>query len=585
MLRFSDVVPAMKPVVAALLLTLLPALPAVAKVDLQLQIAEDPVARGASTRITARATIASGWHVNAHTPNEDFLIPTAVVLTLPKGVTAGDVSYPEPEAKTFAFAAGKELLVYEGEISMTAPLSIAEDFEGDEVVVIAELRYQACNDTTCLPPRTVRAEAAAAVRADDRVGSIGGTSMSPGSTAPSFGIDFASFLSERGLTLTLLLVLALGIGLNLTPCVYPLISVTIAYFGTQAKQSSAGVTQLALAYVLGITITFSLVGVAAAFSGGIFGAALQKPPVLVFIASVLTLLALSSFGVYQLQPPAWIMQKAGGASTGVAGAMFMGSTMGIVAAPCVGPVVIGLLVFVGSQQSVLLGFGLFFALGLGLGLPYLVLARVAGSLHSLPRSGDWLLWVERLFGFLLLGLAVYFVSPLLPAGLRTLALAALIAGAGVYLGFVDNSGHGMPRFRAMQRAVGVAAVVLAVWLAQPRPAESRIPWEPLDLAAVEAAAASGNPIIIDFVADWCIPCHEMEATTWAHAEVLEEAARFAMFKADITGEDESSASWIDRYGVQGVPTVIFLDSSGREVRRNVGYVGPDEMLAAMRDVG
>ena len=564
-------------------LLLILALPAAAKVELQLQIPGQPLAPGATAQLVAVAKVESGWHVNAHKPSEPFLIPTAITLTLPDGVTAGAMSYPEPEAKSFAFAEGKKLLVYEGEIRMEASLTVPAAYTESEIVVAGELRYQACNDTTCLPPRTVRAEATARV-ASPGAGAAA-DSFDDGSGSALAGIDFASVLSERGLALTLLLVLALGVGLNLTPCVYPLISVTIAYFGTQAKQSSTGVMRLAVAYVLGITLTFSIVGVAAAFSGGIFGAALQKPAVLVFIAAVLTALALSSFGVFQLQPPAWLMQKAGAAGSGVAGAMFMGATMGLVAAPCVGPVVIGMLVFVGSQQSVFLGFALFFALGLGLGLPYLVLARMAGSIHALPRSGDWLLWVERLFGFLLLGLAVYFVSPLLPPAVRAWALAALVAVAGVYLGFVDRSGHTMPRFRALQRAVGVGAVVLAVWLALPRAAESRIAWQPLELAAVAVAAEAGRPVVIDFVADWCIPCHEMEATTWADADVLTESARFAMFKADITQEDEHNASLIEHYGVQGVPTVIYLDPAGREVGRKVGYVGAAEMLAAMRGVG
>ncbi len=336
--------------------------------------------------------------------------------------------------------------------------------------------------------------------------------------------------------------------------------------------------------MLGITLTFSVVGVAAAFSGGVFGSALQQPVVLVAIATVMTVLALSSFGLYQLQPPAWLLQRVGGAGGGLAGATFMGATMGVVAAPCVGPVVIGLLVYVGSQQSVATGLALFFALGLGLGLPYLVLANMAGSLRALPRSGDWLVWVERLFGFLLLGLAVYFVSPLLPAPWPAWALAGLVAGAGIYLGFVDRSGAHLPRFRTLQRAVGLAALGLAVWLVQPRAAESRIPWQTLDIAVVEEAAALGRPVVIDFVADWCIPCHEMEATTWADADVLAEASRFTMLKADITREDDHTAELVEHFAVQGVPTVIYVDARGREVKRKVGYVGPEAMLAAMRQV-
>jgi len=586
MLRFFAKHRTMKALRATILLVFFLAPPAAAKVALELHLDADPVARGATTLLTATGKIASGWHINAHRPNEPFLIPTAVTLTLADGVTATAPIYPEPKTQTFAFAEGKELLVYDGKIEISAELTIPPNYASNAFVVAAELRYQACNDTTCLPPRSVHAEVTGAVGEKDLPATSAGPGAPPAIAATlTGGLDFGAWLAKRGLALTLLLVLVLGVGLNLTPCVYPLISVTIAYFGTQAKQHSGGVMRLALAYVLGITLTFALVGVAAAFSGGVFGAALQKPAVLLFIAAVMTALAMSSFGVFQLSPPVWLMQRAGGASGGVLGAMFMGSTMGLVAAPCVGPVVIGLLVFVGSQQSVALGFALFFALGLGLGLPYLALAAMAGSIRSLPRSGDWLLWVERLFGFLLLGLAVFFISPLLPHELRAWALAALIATAGVYLGFIDQSGHARPRFRMFQRAVGVVALALAVWVGAARSAESQIPWQPLELDAVAAATSSGRPVVIDFVADWCIPCREMEGTTWADADVLAEAQRFAMFKADITQEDETTAELVERFAVQGVPTVIYLDARGHEVRRKVGYVGPAVMLGAMRDVG
>lgn len=568
--------------VLSILLFVCLATPAVAKVELSLRLEREPVAPGSVVRLTAVAAIVPGWHINAHRPNEEFLIPTELTFELPPGVTTSSVEYPDPEEHSFAFAPGKVLLVYDGDVGMAAALAIPADSSESRLRIGAALRYQACNDTTCLPPRTVRADLSVAV-GDSKAAAASGPAAA--GLMGGVGIDFEGWFADRGLLLTLALVFLLGVGLNLTPCVYPLISVTIAYFGTQAKQNAAGVMRLAAAYVLGITLTFSAVGVAAAFSGGIFGAALQRPPVLIFIATVLTLLALSSFGLYQLQPPAWLLQRAGGAAQGTAGAIFMGSTMGLVAAPCVGPVVIGLLLFVGSQQSVSLGVGLFFALGLGLGLPYLGLAAAAGSLRSLPRSGDWLLWVERLFGFVLLGMALFFVLPLLPAPLRPWPLPALMAAAGFYLGFVDRAGDRLPRFRSFQRLAGVAVMAAAVWFAWPRAVESKMPWRPLDLAEVERVARAGRPAVIDFVADWCIPCHEMEATTWSDPRVLAEAGRFVMFKADITKEDQATGELVQHFRVLGVPTVIYLDEEGRELGRRVGYVGPDEMLAEMQRIG
>jgi thiol:disulfide interchange protein DsbD len=319
-------------------------------------------------------------------------------------------------------------------------------------------------------------------------------------------------------------------------------------------------------------------------SGGVFGAALQKPLVVLFIAAVLVVLALSCFGMYQLQPPVWVLRRVSGAGHGAVGALFMGLTMGIVAAPCIGPVALGLVLFVGSQQNAWLGFQLFFALGLGMGFPYIGLALAAGSIKALPRSGEWLVWVERVFGVMLLGLAAYFVTPLLPMAMGRVLVPALIGIGGAYLGFVDPSGRGLRYFRAIKRVTGIAALIIAAWAVQPQRAESAIRWQSFELGSIAAARNAARPVFVDFMAEWCIPCHEMERTTYADPAVRAEAERFEMFKADITQEGEGTSDLVDRYEVHGVPTMIFFDRTGTEVRRLVGYVGPDEMLGALRAV-
>lgn len=555
------------------------------KVVLHLEPDTLDVARGGQTGLTIFADVERGWHINAHKPNEPFLIPTDVTFTLPPGVSTDALNYPPPDRHVFAFAEGKELLVYEGKIGITTALSVPADFIGTRVRIASNMRYQACNDSTCLPPATATTELLVPVSA------VAATPVPaappPEAGAPPHGgvtFDVGAWIARRGLPVTLLFVALLGLGLNLTPCVYPLISVTVAYFGTQGRHRETRVAALAALYVLGITLSFAIVGVAAALSGGVFGAALQKPPVLVFIAAVLVALALSSFGLYQLQPPLWLLRRIGGAVHGAFGAFFMGLTMGVVAAPCVGPVVLGLLVFVGSQQSVVLGLELFCALGLGMGLPYLGLATAAGSIKALPRSGEWLIWIERLFGVMLLGLAVYFLAPILPAPARRVLLPTLVGAGGVYLGFIDRSGRGLRYFRSVQRLTGVVAVAAAVWVALPQRAESTIRWQPFEPARVDAARQAGRPAIIDFVAAWCIPCHEMERTTFANPTVQSEAARFDMLRADITQETDTTSALVDRFDVHGVPTVIFVDSAGNEVHRLVGYVAADEMLTVMRDI-
>lgn len=551
------------------------------KVTLRLELDRDAMARGGAAGIEVFAEVERGWHINAHKPNESYLIPTEVTLEVPAGVSAEPLNYPTADRHSFAFAPGKELLVYSGKVGITGALSVPADFPDDSFRVGATINYQACNDTTCLPPASATAGLVVQVRTDAVAPS---DVIQPAQQSASTALDVGAWVTQSGLLVTLLFMVVLGLGLNLTPCVYPLISVTIAYFGMQAHQDKARMAWLAVVYVFGITLSFSVVGVAAALSGGIFGAALQKPAVLIGIAAVLVVLALSSFGVYQLRPPAWLLRKVSGAAGGAIGALFMGVTMGIVAAPCVGPVVIGLLVFVGSRQDALLGFELFFALGLGMGLPYVALAMLAGSIRTLPRSGEWLVWVEHLFGFLLLGMALYFISPLLGAALRPWLLPGFVAVAGVYLGFFDRAGHGLPYFLSLRRAVGLGAVVLSVWLVWPRPAESTIAWNMFEPEALASAKSGSRPAVVDFVADWCIPCHEMEGTTFVDPEVRSEADRFAMLKADITHENETTQGWIDTYDVQGVPTVLFIDSTGKEVERLVGYVGPEEMVGAMRRI-
>ncbi len=551
---------------------------AVAKVSLEL-VVEDRVAhRGDVFSVEAVADIEDGWHVHSNTPPEPYLIATELTLELPDGFDAAEVYYPPPLQRSFAFAPGLELSVYEGKLGITAGVRVPPTYAGDRLRLVGKLRYQACNDTTCLPPTSVTAETevriedggAAALGGDDAGLALGGGEE-----------VFARWLSERGIVFTLFAVALLGLGLNLTPCVYPLISVTLAYFGSQA--GSRGKTAwLASVYVLGIALSFSVLGLSAALSGGIFGAALQNPAVILGIAALMVVLALGSFGVYQLQPPSWLMSWAGATGGGAAGSLFMGLTMGIVAAPCVGPIVLGLLLFVGSRQDPWLGFLLFFTLAIGMGLPYLLLALAAGSIRQLPRSGEWLVWTERLFGCILLALAAYFVSTIAPASVAPFLLPAVIVVSAIYLGFVDGSGSNVAWFPALKRSVGVALLVFGVWLGRPVAQSEAITWE--DLATWSAGREGDRPVLIDFVAEWCIPCREMDHSTYVDADVVEEAERFRMVKADLTDENDTNTSIVEEFEVRGVPTLILRNTDGVETHRMVGYVGADELLEAMRQV-
>ena len=521
---------------------------------------------GTGLRVVIAAQVADGWHVNSAVPSDETLIPTTLAIEPPEGWSAGEIEMPPGVERVFSFAGGRPLSVYEGTVRFAAPLRAPASVDGD-VEFLARLRYQPCDDTRCLRPTT--AERRFVVRSE------GGAFASPlpaaadTEAAPSI----ERWLEDLGLLPTLALIALMGLGLNLTPCVYPLISVTIAYFGRQSDDRRSRTLGLALVYAFGITVTFSALGVAAALSGGFFGAALQRPPTLIAIALVMTALAASSFGLYTIRPPAALLTRFGGAGAGVAGAFAMGLTMGLVAAPCVGPIVVALLVTVAQRGDALFGSLLFFALSIGLGAPYVVLGALAGRIHRLPRSGDWQIWVEHLFGFALLGLALYFVSPLLSGSVVRIAAATLLVVAAAVLGFFDRAGWGWRPIVAIRGLVAFAALGAAVWTLLPRAEGEAIDWVDFTEARLAEARSSGRPAVVDFRADWCLPCIEMERTTFVDPDVVARTDGVVMFRADVTEVTPEAESALSRHQVLGVPTTLFFDREGREVRRRVGYVG------------
>lgn len=393
----------------------------------------------------------------------------------------------------------------------------------------------------------------------------------------------ADVFAHHGWFLGFVFVFLGGIALNLTPCVYPLIGVTVAYFGNQGGGTRRVLT-LAILFVLGIAVMFSAVGVAVAMSGGLFGAAMQNPYVLSLLAAMLIVLALSSFGMFSLQPPQWMLQRAGVARPGYAGAALMGLGMGIVAAPCIGPFVLGLLLMVERSGSPAFGFALFFTLAIGLGFPYIFLALAAGSIRKLPRSGEWLAWVEQLFGFVLIGLALYFLDPVIPHHVITRILPYYAAAAGIWLGFITGAGRRLRAFLIIRTAVGVVAAAAMIYLLIPRPAPKEVAFAPFDATALQSAATERRPVLIDFSADWCIPCREMEHSTFVNPAVVKEAQRFVVMRADLTKNDHATDQLRGKYGVEGVPTTLIIDSAGAIKVRKSGYIGPDEMLDDLKSI-
>ena len=388
---------------------------------------------------------------------------------------------------------------------------------------------------------------------------------------------------------TLLGIFAGGIALNLTPCIYPLIPITVSYFGGRSARGQRNLVIHGACYIGGLAVTNSVLGVFAALTGGLLGSALQHPIALALVAAILIFFATSLFGLWELRMPHGLTQAAAKTWTGYLGSLFMGMTLGIVASACIGPFILGLLTWVATIGSIWIAFLIFFTLSLGLGLPLFFLALFSGQLSKLPRSGEWMLWVKKLLGWILVGMAAYFIRPLLPGTVKVFLTAAVALSAALHLGWIDRTRAEFRGFEWLRTGTAIAGLIIATaligsWVMRGPGAAMQPYSEPLLLEAQRLK----KPVIIDFYADWCAPCRELDEVTFHDPEIVKQArSDFIMIKVDLTQKGNPlHERLLDRYGVKGVPTVVFLDRWGKEQHdlRLVDYLPADQFLIRMAEI-
>ncbi len=393
-----------------------------------------------------------------------------------------------------------------------------------------------------------------------------------------------------GLLLTLTGIFLGGVALNLTPCVYPLIPITASYFGCRIDKSGKCEGSLVihgLLYILGLSFMNSILGVTAAFSGKLMGSILQHSLVLIFVSSILLFMSLSFFGLWELRMPVFFNRILSKSYTGYFGSLFMGLTLGIVAAPCIGPFIIGLLTMVAQKGDQLFGFLVFFVLSIGLGLPLFILSIFAGNISKLPRSGEWMVWIRMLFGWTMFFMAFYFIKPLIPSYYgRTIVLSMIVFIAGLHLGFISKIGKTIRNFVFIKMGAGFIFIFVAIFFVSSVFLRGEgVLWKTYSQELLQEAKTSSKPVIIDFYADWCSPCRTLEEKTFHDKEVVQKSKEFLMIKIDLTGKrDKDVLDILQEYNVKGVPTVVFLDSKGDDLRhlRIVDYVSAEDFLTRMK---
>ena len=515
--------------------------------------------------------VLDGWHINSAHPLDDFAIPTTLALD-PATAELVSATYPPHELKAFAFSGGRKIAVYEGSVQIPFTAKLKPGGQS----ITATLRYQACSNNICMAPTTASAEigatpgmgAAPSAAVPSAAPAAAAPEPAPAAPAPD---RLASTFAASGLPLTLLILFIGGLALNLTPCVLPVIPITLGFFAMQSDGRRGRRFALSATYVLGLVVMYSALGVLAALGGKMFGAWLQLPAVLIGFALLMLVLASSMFGAFEIQPPRWIANRSQGRA-GLAGALIMGLLIGIVAAPCVGPVVISLLSLVASIGKPVIGGAMFAALAFGLGFPYLALLNV------LPRPGVWMLQVKKAMGFVLIAMAFYFLRPLTGDEVfRWGAAASLLIGAAFL--FLSSGVAG----RAMRLAMAVLLLAGGIAFAWPS-SGVHVQWQNYDAAALISAKTSKQPVVLDFTADWCIPCKELESRTFSNPDVAKELKNFSLVRADVTKASDTTTRLLTQYGVAGPPTVIFLDASGQERKdlRLIGFESADKFLARLR---
>ncbi|WP_434389136.1 protein-disulfide reductase DsbD family protein [Melittangium boletus] len=445
-------------------------------------------------------------------------------------------------------------------------------------------------------------------------------------TGPSAGLDAARFLESGSLALGAAVVFAGGLLTAMTPCVYPLIPITVSVFGARQAEGRGKALLLTSAYIVGMGVVFSALGVLAAKTGQAFGSLLGSPVVVTGLAVFLLALACSMFGAFELALPSAVQERltsVGG--SGVTGAFLMGSVSGFLAAPCTGPVLTGLLAFVAKSQSTGLGAALLFVYALGIGVPFFLIGVFT---VRLPRSGVWMEWVKSVLGIVLVALAFNYLKDAFPAvggavkGVLAqvgqtpgTVLAAGLAGLGVVLGAIHLSFKEGPRDFTF-KTFGVTLVVLALvlrggaldekgagelWVKLGWAEPARAPtfaWSAVLPAhgqefSPEAfeqllvrARSEGKPVMIDFFADWCAACKELDRETYPAGEVISESERFLNVKVDATRASDALDALMERFEVEGLPTVAFVSSKGERLRapRVTGFLKARPFVEEMKKV-
>jgi thioredoxin:protein disulfide reductase len=405
-----------------------------------------------------------------------------------------------------------------------------------------------------------------------------------------------------------------GLLLAFTPCMFPMVPILSGIIvGRGHKITHAHGFILSFAYVLGMAITYAAVGVFAGFSGTLLSDALQTPWALGGFALIFVLLALSMFGLYELQLPTSLQSRLTNTSNKlhgghISGVFVMGALSAIIIGPCVAAPLAGALLYIGQSHDAFLGGSALFSMALGMGVPLMLIGASTGTL--LPKAGAWMESVKRLFGALLLAVAIWIISPIIPVSTQMLMWAALLILSAIYLRALDALPHTATGWHKLWKGIGILALLLGTAYLIGALSGARDPLRPLgalggsaqaeiasslpfvrvrNLAELDEriAQAKGRLVMLDYYADWCVSCKEMERFTFSDPRVRAKLKNAVLLQADVTASNEDDKALLTRYGLFGPPAILFFNAQGKEYaeQRVTGYQDAGQFLNSLKNAG
>ncbi len=527
-------------------------------------------------------------------------------LTLPKGKKEKDEYFGD-------------IVIYNKDFDVKIPLAGAENANS----VTIKTSYQGCSKITgiCYPPQiktqTIDLSSAQAV-SQTAISTLANTQVAPSTEKVSEQDQFANILKDNNLFAILGLFFIAGLALTFTPCVFPMIPILSGIISGQGDNiSKKKAFILSLAYVIPMALTYAVVGVLAGLSGESLTSALQTPWVIASFAILFVILAFAMFGFYELQMPSSIQNKLSAISNNqkggtLLGAAIMGMLSALIVGPCVTAPLTGALIFIADTKDALLGGLSLFMLGIGMGVPLLIIGTAAGEF--LPKAGAWMDKVKAVFGVIMLGLAIWMLERILPIEIIILLTAVLLIGSAIYMKAIDPLDSQNSGWDRLWKALGIVilayGLILIVGIAKGNssffaPLKDKTTSQLISSAnntaistkeglvfspikgikglnlALETAASQNKTLMLDFYADWCISCKEMEHKVFTDPRVIKALEGTVLVQADVTKNDDLDIALMKKFGLFGPPGILFFDTKKQEYRsfRVVGEMSADKFLA------